>query len=233
MDDRLVQIDVIPGQRPEFAGSQAEGDGQDEQRLQPAVAGGPSRPSWFRQWWQVVSARSVLMCLMVASLRGLGSAGQLAGFGGGVGGGLTVVADLDDGDVADRLAGGRAEHVAGLLLGHGARGVSGLALGQVHEVSHVPADQVVPLRAADRPAQRALEPDQGPLAEHPATVVEESFDVLGAKRLELGLSDLRIDPFLGLAPVLGNGLVIDRERVEPVADTLLDRVGRGGPDARP
>src|ERR1700733_12748979 len=74
------------------------------------------------------------------ALAGLGSAGQVAGFGGGVGSRLAVVADLDDCDVADRLAGGRTEDLDRLLLSHGPGWSSGLALGQIHEVGHVPAD---------------------------------------------------------------------------------------------
>ena len=36
VDDPLVQVDVIPGQGPEFTGSQAEGDQPGRQCLQPS-----------------------------------------------------------------------------------------------------------------------------------------------------------------------------------------------------
>ena len=138
---------------------------------------------------------------------------------------VLALAHLHDLDEAGRLAARGLEHLAGLLFGHGARRVPWLALRQVDKLGDVPADEVVLLRSADRPDQRALDLHQRCLAEHLGDVPEEPLRVGGLELRQLLGADLRVDPLLGLAAIGGHGVRIELERVEPVHDALLDGVG--------
>ena len=144
---------------------------------------------------------------------------------------VLALADLDDLDEPGRLPAGGLEHLAGLPLGHGARRVPGLALGQVDELGDVLADEVVLLRSADRPDERALDLHQRWLAEYLGDVPQEPFGVGGLELRQLLGADLRIDPLLGLTAIRGHGVRIELERVEPVHDALLDGVGSRCVDA--
>lgn len=231
MDGLLVEVDVVPAQGAQLAGAQAEGDGHNEQRGEPAVIGGGLVQAEASAAGPAGSGGQVVADVgHGGAVAGLVAAGQLPGSAGGVGRGLAVLADGDHGDVSSRLAGGSLEHLGGLLLGHDAGGPAGLALGQVGQLGHVPADEVVLLRAADGPGERALDHHYGALAEHLAQVAEEPLGFLGREGLELGLPDPRIDPFLCLAAVAGDGVGVQGQRVEPVADTLLSGVGLGSAD---
>ena len=229
VDDPVVQVDVIPGERPQLAGPQPERDRQDEQRLKPRVVGaGAVELRLARAARGLGQVGAGLRDGGVAA--GLGPACQLSCLGCGVSGGMGTLADLDDRHVSGRSAGSCVEHLARLLLGHGAGRASGLAVRQVGKLGDVSADQVVPLCPADRSAERALDPYQRALAEHLADVVEELVGVGRLEILELGFSNLRIDPFLRLSPVARDGVGVEGERVEPVADALLDGVGGRGAD---
>jgi hypothetical protein len=39
VDDAFGEVDVVPGDGPQFAGAQSEGDREDEQRFQPQMGG--------------------------------------------------------------------------------------------------------------------------------------------------------------------------------------------------
>ncbi len=143
-----------------------------------------------------------------------------------------ALAHLHDHDVIDRLAARGAEHLAGLLLGHGPRRVAWLALGQVDELGDVPRDEVVLLCPTDRPDQRALDLHQRGLAEGLGDVPEETVRIGGIELGQLRGADLRVDPLLGPAAVRGHGMRVEFQRVEPVRDALPDGVGGRRPDAR-
>jgi hypothetical protein len=70
---------------------------------------------------------------------------------------ILALAYLHDLDEAGRLAARGPEYFVCLLFSHGLRRVSWLALGQVDQLGDVPADEVVLLRSADRPDQRAFD----------------------------------------------------------------------------
>src|SRR6201992_1327370 len=92
---------------------------------------------------------------------------------------VPATAYLDHLDVLDWLTGSSIEHLACLFLGHSPRRSARAPSGQVDELHDVPADEVVPLGAPDRPGERALDLQQRRLAELLGSVPEEPVGVDG------------------------------------------------------
>lgn len=70
-----------------------------------------------------------------------------------------------------------------MFLGHGAGGTARLAGGEVDQLDYVHADELVDLGASDGAAERALDRDQGALAEGLGDVFEELLGVHCAELL--------------------------------------------------
>ena len=145
VDHAVVQVHVIPGERAQLARPQAERDGQDEQGLKPRRLASACRRGRVARGTRGRSRPSGRCSISVtgAFLRGLlphaSSPSSVAAWVAAV----AALADPDDLDVRGRRAAGVVEHLARLLLGHGAGRASGLAVGQVDEFDHVPADEIV------------------------------------------------------------------------------------------
>ncbi len=223
---------MIPGELAEFARAQAEGDRDDEERLQSLVRVDRVVEA------EVVPARAAGGFLEFAAhlgdagvLVGLGAAGQLTGLGGGVGRAVAAVARFHHPDVAGDRASRGLQQFPGLILGHRPGRAPGLAGWKVDELDHVPADEVVDLGASDRPPERAFDHDQRPLAQGRGDLLEEPVRVGGAEVLELGRADPRIDPVPRLARHGLHRVLITLDGFKPVLDALLDGVGGGSAHA--
>ena len=142
VDHALVQVHVVPGERAQLARPEAERDGQYEERLEPRV-----RVSVDVELRAAYSVRRVpqvaLSSAGSAFLRGLLPHATWPSSVCRVRGGGPSLADPDHLDVGVPRARCGRENLARLFLGHSPGWASRLALGQVNELGHVLADEVL------------------------------------------------------------------------------------------
>ena len=139
---------MIPPQSAQFPWAQAKRNGQDEQCLQAAEAGPGAVEA------ELVAAGAAGDSVQVGADLRWGRTAAWLGVACGMGSGRAVLGDLYSGAVGGSSAASGGQHGGRLLLDHRAGRSAGLALGQVGEFGDVPADQVMPLRAADGPGAR-------------------------------------------------------------------------------